>query len=377
MPFDSVFRTVWPSGETRWLHSHGDFHRDASGKPDHVFGVTQDITVSKRAQEQIAQMTRLYATLSQVNQTIVHVKEADELYASICDIAVGFGEFALAWIGLLDEDSGDVRPVAATGLDLAQWPFEAVNLHRGVFKDGLAATAIRTDKVTVSEDAQRNRRSGGSGEALRDHDFHASAAIPFRLKGESVGVLVIVSHEAGSFAAESEVNLLDEMGLDISFALDSMATEAERERAAVELAGHANRLEITAAASAAFAAVGQDFEAVLDRVARLMSEALADICQIRLLSEDGERLDLIALHALEPGASKTLRALDTQIPAFANGSATMLGVVRTGEPTFLPAVKADDVRASVPSELWPAYAPFAPHSYILVPLRAQGRVLGY
>jgi PAS domain S-box-containing protein len=50
VPFDSTYRTVLPSGETRWLHSLGHLHSDASGRPDYVFGVTQDITDRKRAE---------------------------------------------------------------------------------------------------------------------------------------------------------------------------------------------------------------------------------------------------------------------------------------------------------------------------------------
>ena len=63
------------------------------------------------AEKQLYQAKRLYATLSQVNQTIVRVKSRDDLYQSICDVAVQYGEFMVAWIGLLDEQNGDIRPV--------------------------------------------------------------------------------------------------------------------------------------------------------------------------------------------------------------------------------------------------------------------------
>ena len=66
-----------------------------------VYGT--DITKRKLAEQQTVQMKRLYATLSQVNQAIVRAKSRAELYQTICDVAVKFGEFSLAWIGLLDE----------------------------------------------------------------------------------------------------------------------------------------------------------------------------------------------------------------------------------------------------------------------------------
>lgn len=120
--------------------------------------VQDELTEHKQAEKQIVQMKRLYATLSQVNQTIVRVKNRAELYQSICDVAVQFGEFSLAWVGLLDEDSGEVKPVAANGFDLAQWPFPVINIHQGDLKDGLVAMSIRTSQVVTSKDIQIDDR---------------------------------------------------------------------------------------------------------------------------------------------------------------------------------------------------------------------------
>ena len=95
-----------------------------------------DSTERKLAQHQTVQMKRLYATLSQVNQAVVRVKSPAELYQTICDLSVQVGEFSLAWIGLLDEDSGDVTPVAANGLDVHQWPLPIVNAHTSPLSEG-------------------------------------------------------------------------------------------------------------------------------------------------------------------------------------------------------------------------------------------------
>src|SRR6266542_964572 len=51
-----------------------------------------------QAQEHILYLNRLYATLSQVNQTIIRITSRQELFESICKVAVEFGQFRLAWI---------------------------------------------------------------------------------------------------------------------------------------------------------------------------------------------------------------------------------------------------------------------------------------
>jgi PAS domain S-box-containing protein len=205
--------------------------RDAAGQITGYVSIARDISERKQAENQIIQMKRLYATLSQVNQAIVRVKDRADLYQSICDVAVTFGEFIVAWVGLLDEASGEVRPVSANGVDVVHWPFQLVNIQQGASKDGLVATAIRISKVTTSEDIEVDKRTISSFEQFSKYNYHSSAAIPFRLKGKTIGMLNLVSNKAGLFKAPEEVNLLEEMGLDISFALDTMAIEAERKQA--------------------------------------------------------------------------------------------------------------------------------------------------
>lgn len=64
--------------------------------------VGRDITEQKLTEKRLRNLTRLYATLSQVNQTIVRVTDVDELYHSICRVVVEVCKFKLAWIGLID-----------------------------------------------------------------------------------------------------------------------------------------------------------------------------------------------------------------------------------------------------------------------------------
>ena len=229
------FRVLRTDGSMRVIRTEGDAIETVDGAPSRMAGTAYDVTERVRAEEQLAQMTRLYATLSQVNQAIVRVKCPDELYSTICDVAVEFGEFTVAWVGLVDPESGDVRPVAATGLDLASWPFETINLHRGISKDGLVAMAIRTRETATTWDVKSDERMRSVLGQLEDYDYHSVAAIPITPGGEVTGALVLISERAGLFTEAAEVGLLAEMALDISFALEGMATEAARERAIAAL----------------------------------------------------------------------------------------------------------------------------------------------
>jgi len=57
----------------------------------------------------------LYVALSQCNHVIVHSTTEEELFPEICRIAVQLGGAKMAWVGIVDTESSEVRPVASWG----------------------------------------------------------------------------------------------------------------------------------------------------------------------------------------------------------------------------------------------------------------------
>lgn len=58
---------------------------------------------------------RLYSTLNQINQAIVHNDERDKLFHEICRVAIVFGQYRMAWVGVIDETTYEVKPVVIVG----------------------------------------------------------------------------------------------------------------------------------------------------------------------------------------------------------------------------------------------------------------------
>jgi PAS domain S-box-containing protein len=203
-----------------------------------------EITERKCAERQSIQMKRLYATLSQVNQVILRVNNREDLYHSICEVAVQFGECSLAWIGILDEVSGEVHPVSGKGLDLNDWPFPIVNIHTGPYPGGLIARALHTGSVMTSENVQTDERLQSLFQHFHERGFHAAAVIPFGLRQKVIGILSLLSQEKDLFKASQELRLLEEMGQDISFALDTMQNEEERKQAEEALRASEERFRL-------------------------------------------------------------------------------------------------------------------------------------
>lgn len=188
-----------------------------------------------KAEEEIFRLNRLYATRSQLNQMIVRVHDHDELYQAICDIAVKYGLFAMAWIYLLDETSGFVKPLTRSGTEMLQWPFPGFNLTQSDRQHGVLGLALRKSRVATSEDLRTSQNSLVLHDELIKRSYNSIAAVPFRQADRLAGVLILVAHESGFFKAAEEISLLDEMGQDISYALDRMQAEVARQQAETDL----------------------------------------------------------------------------------------------------------------------------------------------
>jgi PAS domain S-box-containing protein len=114
--YDVEYRLVRPDGEVRIVHSQGDVMRDESGRPRRVFGIIQDITERKQAEENLreseqryreAQMALAHAnrvtTMGQLTASIAH-EVSQPIAAAVTSATAG-----LRWLATQPPDLGEVR----------------------------------------------------------------------------------------------------------------------------------------------------------------------------------------------------------------------------------------------------------------------------
>ena len=183
-----------------------------------------------RADEEIRRLNRLYAVLSQVNQAVVRIENEGELFDKICRIAIEFGNFKLAWIGWIDPETKAVRPIAAAGEKVDHLSRLFVSANDQPEGRGVIGTALRTGAACVSNDYLADPRFQRWHALAAEIGKRSIGAFPIRFQGEVAGALMIYSGETNFFQAE-EIKLLEEVALDISFALDRLESEIRRRRA--------------------------------------------------------------------------------------------------------------------------------------------------
>ena len=212
------------------------------GSAERWFCTLQDITDQKRAEERIKRLNRVYAMLSGINTLIVRVRQREELYREACRMAVEAGQFRMAWIGVVDQQSGLVKPVASAG-EVGDF-FESAPLAVIENKPGghgLAGRAIRGKKPMLSNDI-RNDPQRLMRKELDERGINSLAVIPLIVGDEAIGVLALYAAEVDVFDNE-EMRLLLELAGDISFALGHIEKAEKLEYLAYydPLTGLANR----------------------------------------------------------------------------------------------------------------------------------------
>jgi PAS domain S-box-containing protein len=149
----------------------------------------------------------------------------------------------------------------------------------------------------------------------------------------------------------------------------------ERKQAEEELRKNAARTQALADISGTLATVHLDYQAVLDAAARRTTELIGDACSIRLVSDDGQWLELASLYHPEPKTLAFLREILGTNP-LRTDTGSVAQIIQTGRPMLIPVISPEQLRAIVPATAWSILEHISIHSLLTVPLRAQGGVLG-
>jgi PAS domain S-box-containing protein len=230
LPVEVLTKHLWV-GDTEM---HLAFARDITERKQTMKALQASLEEKTALLQEIRRLNRLYAVLSQVNQVIVRADSREHLLSAICRIAVENGQFKTAWIGWMDSATGIVQRVA-------QWGDERGLLNRIEIRAdeqaegmGPTGTAIREGKVNVCNDLRNDCRMAPWLDVAVEAGARAVAAVPIRYQDKVCGALAVAAEDP-HFFQEKEIALLEEVALDISFALDNLEKEAQRRRAETEL----------------------------------------------------------------------------------------------------------------------------------------------
>ncbi|MBS1190211.1 MAG: response regulator receiver modulated diguanylate cyclase/phosphodiesterase with sensor(s) [Rhodocyclaceae bacterium] len=196
---------------------------DQEGRISGSIRMFADISDRRRQQERIDRLMRVQTVLTEINATIVRVRDRGNLVRAACRIAVEHGGFGLAWIGLQEETPGQLVPMAAAGLAKDIRPILRPEDFSGGFTDlQLVAQALNEGATVFSNELPAEKGVGIVPKEDQGSGLGSMVALPLRVDGKVAGVFAMYAFAPGFFTDE-EMHLLTEMASDVSFALDYLS----------------------------------------------------------------------------------------------------------------------------------------------------------
>jgi diguanylate cyclase (GGDEF)-like protein len=225
-------------------------------------------------QQKLDKLARIRAISSQINAAIVRIREPEALLRETCRIAAEHGKFDLVWTGLVDQAKQRIQPVAWNGFS-SEVAHNLTWTHLGNPLMTLAEV-LRTRKVAVRNDTSGESPVGTLRHQAMQQGYRSAACVPFMVDEALVAAMILFAPERAFFDAE-ELALLNEVGADVSFALQATKKQEQLDYLAYydPLTGLANR------------------RLFLERVAQYMRSAAAGGHQLALFFLDLERFRYI------------------------------------------------------------------------------------
>ncbi|MFN3648120.1 MAG: PAS domain S-box protein [Armatimonadota bacterium] len=325
-PYELALRSVRPDGKTQWIETRAQLLRDDSSAPVRLVGVSRDVTQQRLAEEALrASEERFRGTFEQAAVGVAHV---------------GLGGRWLRVNQKLCEILGYPRE------ELLQKTFQEITHPEDLAQDLALVERLRSGEIDTYALEKRYVTRDGSA-------VWAELTVSLGLvNGRPEYYIAVIQDISARRRGEEELQ----------------ATAARLDRAN-------NRLRVLNEASRAFAELSSDYPRLLRTVVQRTAELIGDTCVLRLVSEDGQRLDSFGVYSTVPDAERLIRMLDAAHPQRVDEGYGGQ-VLRTGEPLLIPEIAAEDATRQMKPEYRPLRDAVGLTSMLAVPLRGRRRLLG-
>lgn len=217
--FENEFE--YPDGKIGW------FDLSIQPIPEGVFILSMDISERKSSELEKAKLNRIYKVLSNINQLIVRTKDKETIFKEACNIAVRDGKFLMAWIGLKNVQTNKVDVVAHAGFTGDYVDKINIDLNDKKLSSGPTGQTVLHGKYHIASDIEQDSGMALWKSRALSMGYRSSAAFPLLVNNIVVGAISFYSSEKNFFAKE-EIDLLNELSADISFAIQVLEIEGER-----------------------------------------------------------------------------------------------------------------------------------------------------
>lgn len=211
-------------GSHCWIEVYSGPIRNEQGQITGAIVSFFDVTKRKQALERIEKLNTFLISIRKINEALVRSKDEVALFHVVCNSLTPVGFVRFAWIGLLEEGSIDIKPIAHAGFEDGFLSSVTLRWDDAGYSASPAGIAVKTGKPCILTDIAKNQMyEGWRSEALK-RGYTACAALPLKYDEKSIGVFVVFSGTK-EVISEEEILYLQEVVTDISIGIKSLRME--------------------------------------------------------------------------------------------------------------------------------------------------------
>ncbi len=145
---------ITKGGVERILAFHNAIIQDVSGEISGTLSSGEDVTERKRAKEVLERYSHELAVLNTASNTLMLITNLADIYQEVCNIIYTVFDLKMVWLGIIEEGSFEVKPVAYAGHEdgylsstRVTWDDSAI----GMGPTGMAIKKHNTFKVNIND----------------------------------------------------------------------------------------------------------------------------------------------------------------------------------------------------------------------------------
>ena len=195
--YDVEYRIVRPDGDTRFIHTRDEIEYDESGKPIRMFGVIQDITERKQAEQAIHQHVSELEMLYESGLVLGQLLSPEEIAEKLIELMSAKLNWHHVTIRLYQPENESLEllafnvpgTVSTAELQATEQRFKTMISKVG---DGLSGWAVQHNEAVRVGDLSHDVRY-----AETEPGLHSGMYVPLKIGERVVGVISIESEQSG------------------------------------------------------------------------------------------------------------------------------------------------------------------------------------
>ena len=198
--------------------------RNEAGDICGIIMFSEIITEEDKSKKVFLKLFRELKLLIEVCDVVFDDTDEFDLIENVCKKIIQYGGYQLTWFGYAPDPLSDkqlISPLHKFGTAIHYLDDFLIDLNNEMHKVGPTAIALATGKSIVVSDFEHNTTFQPWMKNAQNHGLASSISIPLKFKNNKTAVLCIYANEKGAFNQE-EINILDRLGVSITFAINSL-----------------------------------------------------------------------------------------------------------------------------------------------------------